>query len=92
MNIMLGNLTVKQIEERTGITLTYEHRQMFREDYSPIAEKIPSGKWHCFDIPFVMVFGDKATAEKYVVILQTYDWSKCKEPFRISWQKRSEEE
>lgn len=31
MNIYLGNLSVEQIEKRTGITLTDEHREYMKK-------------------------------------------------------------
>ncbi len=85
--IMLGNLTLKQIEERTGIVISSEDREILGEMRQEKAENIMPGKWHCFDLPFMIVCGDKPTAEKVVKILSQYDWSKAKEALRISWEK-----
>lgn len=87
MGIMLGNLTPSQIEERTGISISAEDKAELSGMRQEKAENIAPGKWHCFDLPFMVVCGDKPTAEKVVKILSTYDWSKAKEALRISWEK-----
>ena len=87
MSIFLGNLSVKQIEERTGIIISEEDRAKLNEMRQEKAENIAPGKWHCFDLPFMLVCGDKPTAEKVVKILSAYDWTKSKEALRISWEK-----
>ncbi len=86
MGIMLGNLTLKQIEGRTGIELSAEDRADLNGMRQEKAENIASGKWHCFDLPFMIVCGDKPTAEKMVKILSAYDWSKAKQALQISWE------
>lgn len=86
MGIMLGNLTLKQIEDRTGIELSVEDRAELNGMRQEKAENIASGKWHCFDLPFMVVCGDKQTAEKMVKILSAYDWSKAKQALQISWE------
>lgn len=85
--IMLGNLTLKQIEERTGISVSDDDRAELNGMRQEKAENITSGKWHCFDIPFMIVCGDKPTAEKMVKILSAYDWSKAKQALQISWER-----
>ena len=87
MMIMLGNLTLKQIEERTGISVSDEDRAELNGMRQEKAEKIAPGKWHCFDLPFMLVCGDKPTAEKVVKILSAYDWSKAKQALQISWER-----
>ena len=85
MMIMLGNLTLKQIEERTGISVSDSDRAELNGMRQEKAENIAPEKWHCFDLPFVLVCGDKPTAEKVVKILSAYDWSKAKQALQISW-------
>lgn len=87
MGIMLGNLTLKQIEDRTGIELSAEDRAELSRMRQEKAENIASGKWHCFDLPFMIVCGDKPTAEKMVKILSACDWSKAKQALQISWER-----
>lgn len=87
MGIMLGNLTLKQIEERTGISVSDSDRAELNGMRHEKAENIAPGKWHCFDLPFMLVCGDKPTAEKVVKILSAYDWSKAKQALQISWER-----
>ncbi len=62
--IMLGNLTISEIESRIGIPFPEEIREFMDETHQDEASKIKPGKWHCFDIPFCLVCGDMKTAEK----------------------------
>ena len=87
MGIMLGNLTVRQIEDRTGIKFSDKDVAELNEMRQEKAENIESGKWHCFDLPFMIVCGDKPTAEKILNILNVYDWSKAKQALQISWER-----
>lgn len=83
MSIMLGNLSVKQIEERLGIEFPEETREFMRENHEPNASNIPKGKWHCFDIPFTIVCGDMKTAEKiYYSVKDKSD--ECKDRLQFS--------
>lgn len=62
--IMLGNLTVDQIESRIGISFPEEIKTFMKENHQGEAANIKKGKWHCFDIPFYIVCGDVETATK----------------------------
>lgn len=86
MNIMLGNLTVEQIEQRLNLTLKDEHKKELLDTWQQTAAEIKAGKWHWFDVPFVMVCGDKDTAAYWVEIFKTYDLSKAPQ-FGISWER-----
>lgn len=86
MNIMLGNQTPEQIEKRLRITLSEADKEELRSTWQQKAEDIADGKWHCFDIPFMMVCGDKETATKWRDIFMNYDLSKG-ELFQISWER-----
>lgn len=79
MGIMFGNLTVRQIEDRTGIKFSDKNVAELNEMRQEKAENIESGKWHCFDLPFMIVCGDKPTAEKILNMLNVYDWSQSKQ-------------
>ena len=85
MSIMLGNLSVSQIEKRLGIEFPEEIREFMKKSHQPTASNIVSGKWHCFDIPFHMVCGDYETAKKiYESVKDRSD--ECKEPLQFSIQ------
>jgi len=62
--MMLGNLSVKQIEERLGINFPEEIREFMEQSHQPNANNIAARKWHCFDLPFHIVCGDLETATK----------------------------
>jgi len=64
MSIMLGDLSVSEIEKRIGIEFPEEIREFMNQSYQSNAGKIANGKWHCFDIPFVLLCGDVETATK----------------------------
>ena len=56
MGIMLGNLSVKDIETRLGITLSAEDVAVLQEKRQEnVSVPLASGKWHCFDIPFMFL-------------------------------------
>lgn len=84
--IALGNLTVKQIEERLGIEFPEEIREFMNKNHQPEANNIVKGKWHCFDIPFVLVCGDMEVAAKIYDSVK-HKGSECKEKLVFSIQK-----
>ena len=83
MNIMLGNLSVSQIEKRLGIEFPEDIREFMKQTHQAEASNIGKGKWHCFDIPFVLVCGDMQTATKIFEGLKPQS-NKCKEALQIS--------
>ena len=88
MNIMFGNLTVAEMENRLGITLSDEHRQIFTESRQEKVNDTPlaSGCWHCFDIPFMMVCDVRETALRFRDIIQQYTITKSV-TFQIGWER-----
>jgi len=87
MSIFLGNLTVSQIENRMGISLTEDEKTTLNSMRQEKAENIENGKWHCFDLPFMLVCGDKQTAEKVARIFQAHDLSHVREALQVSWER-----
>lgn len=85
--IMLGNLTVDEIENRLDIKLSEEDRKTLLESRQEKAENIADGKWHCFDLPFMIVCGDKATAEKYNKMFSAYDLSHARQCCQLTWER-----
>lgn len=85
MTIMLGNLSVEQIEKRAGISISAEDRAELNRMRQDKAVDIVPGKWHCFGSPFLIACGDKSTAEKVAKILTAYDWSKAKQSLNIAY-------
>lgn len=83
MNIMLGNQSVKQIEERLGIEFPEDIREFMNNNRQHEASNIAKGKWHCFDIPFHIVCGDIETATKIYNSVKDKS-SECKEALQFS--------
>lgn len=83
MNIMLGNQSVKQIEERLGIEFPEDIREFMNKNHQSETNNIAKGKWHCFDIPFHIVCGDIDTATKIYNSVKERS-SQCKERLQFS--------
>ena len=83
MNIMLGNLSVAEIESRLGIKFPQDIADFMSDNHQASAQNVLPGKWHCFDIPFNLVCGDVETAKKIYGALKEKS-GECKEPLRIS--------
>lgn len=85
MSIMLGNMTVKEIEKRIGIEFPSDIKKFMEETHQSNAGKIEKGKWHCYDIPFTIVFGDMETASKIYNSVKERS-SECKVALQFSLQ------
>lgn len=82
MEIKLGNLSIAQIEKRAGVEFPIELIEFMNLTHQSDANNIKSGKWHCFDIPFMLVCGDMETATKIYSYLKDQS-SKFKEVLQI---------
>lgn len=87
MSIYLGNLTPEQIESRLGIELTAEDKELLRKTHQPEVNNVPiaSGKWHCFDLPFMIMTSDVKTARMFVDIFSKYEPSTFRECLQIGF-------
>lgn len=72
MPIYLGNLTIKEMESRMGITLTDAERETLEHMRCDSANTIPAGQFHIFDIPQCVVCGSMDAAMKCKEILTPY--------------------
>lgn len=89
--IFLGNLSIEEIEKRTGIILNDKDREYMKSHRQEnVSVPLESGAWHGYDMPFMIMTGDKNTAEMYNNMLSAYDWSKCKEALQIAWGRQEE--
>lgn len=70
---MPGNMSASEMEERPGIRLPGEDRARFDSRRQMKADDVQPGKRHCFDIPFRIVCGDKATGNDAPGILKRYE-------------------
>jgi len=85
MSIMLGDLTVSQIEQRLGIKFPKEIQDFMTETHQPSASNIAKGRWHCFDTPFNLVCGDVDVATKIYNSVRDKS-AECKVPLQLSIQ------
>jgi len=83
MNVYLGNLSVAEIEKRSGVEFPPELKAYMEPRRQQNASNIEKGRWHCFDIPFVLVCGDMETATKIHNHLKEFS-SDFKESLQIS--------
>lgn len=86
--IFLGNLTIKEIEDRLNIILSEEDKKILSESKQEEAENIKKGKWHCFDLPFMIVCGDKQTAIKLNELFSSYDLNHAKQCCQLTWENK----
>lgn len=71
--IMLGNLTVKDMEKRCGITLSDSERETLEGLREPTCDKVDEReKIHIYDIPFMIVCGNPAARKTVFDILMPY--------------------
>jgi hypothetical protein len=64
MVFMLGNLSVDEMQAKSGIEFPVELIEYMKDRHQQEAENIKPGKWHCFDLPFTLVCGDMETAQE----------------------------
>ena len=83
MNLMLGDMSVNDIEKRIGIEFPEEIREFMKKTYQSNASEIGKGEWHCFDIPFNIVCGDMEIATKIFNSVKDRG-SECKVPLQFS--------
>ena len=85
MSIFLGNLNVKEIEQRLGIDFPDDVREFMEQSHQSEASNVKPGKWHCFDIPFNLVCGDRNTATRIYESVKERA-AEVKEPLHFSIQ------
>ena len=83
MSIYLGNLSVDEIEKRSGVEFPAGLKTYMEPRRQQSASDVKRGKWHCFDIPFVLVCGDLETATEIHGHLKAFS-SDFKEQLQIS--------
>lgn len=81
--MMLGNLSLEQIQKRAGFEFPAELIEYMAPKHQDRAKNIEKGHWHCFDIPFVLVCGDMEMAETIHNHLKPYS-KQFKEPLQLA--------
>lgn len=84
--IQLGNLSIAEIEKRSGVKFPEELVNYMEPRRQQKAEGVKAGQWHCFDIPFNLLCGDMETATEIHKHLAPFS-SDFKEPLQISLTK-----
>jgi hypothetical protein len=79
MGIMLGNLTVGELEKRSGVTFSEEDRRFLGEYRVNHASVIPKDGFHIFDIPFCILCGSREFTQELYGVIKKYDFSKSPE-------------
>ena len=64
INMMLGNLSVDDMEKEMGISFPEPFRAEFAAKRQEQAENISPGKWHCFRFPFFLACGNSDLLEE----------------------------
>ena len=83
MSIYLGNLSIDEMEKRLGVDFPAELKAYMEPRKQENASNVKQGKWHCFDLPFLLVCGDMETATEIYNHLKRFS-SDCKEKLQIS--------
>lgn len=83
MIIYLGNMRISEIEFRAGIVFPEAPKDYMEPRHQASANSVKTDKWHCFDIPFVLVCGDIDTATVIHNHLKPFS-NDFKEPLRIA--------
>lgn len=78
----LGNLSIESMERRAGVQFPQELKDFMKGSHQEIASDIKAGKWHCFDMPFILVCGGNDMAQKIYGFLAPLS-AQFKEPLHI---------
>ena len=90
MAIMLGNLTLQQIQDRSGFQFPKEALDILQNRQEKVNRvKIADGAWHCFDIPFLIMCGSEQMARDLAMVLMPHS-HEFKTPMQISWDSKEE--
>jgi hypothetical protein len=85
MCIYLGNVSVEEIERRAGVVFPVELVSYLNDRRQQDAGHLAKDKWHCFDIPFVLVCENIDMAKEAYKHLKPLS-SSFKEELQISVQ------
>lgn len=84
--IMLGNLSLDEMEKRTQVEWPRELKDFLKPRHQASASAIQPGKWHCFDRPFTIVCGDMDVAKELLRHLKPLGHNFA-EPLQVSLQR-----
>jgi hypothetical protein len=81
--LYLGNLTVRQMEDRLGIKFTDTEKEFLTKSRKSRISDIGKDNWHCYDIPFVMECGSMEFATDVYNLLKHHQ-DQIIEPMQIA--------
>lgn len=82
--LFLGNLSIKELEERTGYKFSDEDKNVLerhRQDKADV--EINSDKFHIFDMPFQIHVGVEFKEELLIILLKYEKIKPSKTPLKI---------
>ena len=79
--MMVGNLTIKDIEEQFEVQFSQEDESWLKEHWSQLAD-VKGDKWHCFMFPTEIVCGTAEFAKQMFERLKNYPF---KGQIKIIW-------
>lgn len=88
MPIMLGNLSLQEIQDRSGFQFPQEALNLLQNRQEEVnGMKIADGAWHGFDIPFMIMCGSEKMARDLAMVLMPHS-HRFKTPVQISWDSK----
>lgn len=87
--ILLGNLSPREIASRLGIELSQEDSDFLTRNQQEKVNDTPleKGKWHCYDIPFIVMCDTVHTAEVIRDLFLRYSPFPKSTTFQVGWEK-----
>lgn len=65
MNIMLGNLSLEEIEKRAGVEFPKKVKELLENTREQNCNSVKGRRvWHCYDIPFSLIVGQMDFAKE----------------------------
>lgn len=87
MAIMLGNLSLRQLQDRCGFEFPQEALDLLQNRQETVNNTpLADDAWHCFDIPFLIMFGTEKQARAFGQALAPYG-SQFKTPLQVGWER-----
>lgn len=87
MSIMLGNVGIEEMQRRLGVEFPVELVKWLETNHQSNANtaSLKESEWHCFDLPFIIVFGSYDAALHFYNYFKDFDSSAFKESLNISF-------
>lgn len=93
MGICLGNLTITELEKRTGWTFSAEDRKWLEDHRQEKADICPyKEEFHIFDIPFLIEASSLIKSRITNMLMEYNNKQPSKEPLQLGFRLESEEE